>query len=91
MNRVISWKVFATVGGIYGLLYLGEWLLWSERAKERAFKKQYVNFACSKLRQIVDLTSANAGHQVQQYVNLHSSILDTVHQNDEVPMCEFHL
>lgn len=56
------------VGGIYGALYLYEWLMWSERAKERAFKRQYVNFASSKLRQIVDLTSANAGHQVQQSV-----------------------
>lgn len=48
------------------MLYAYERLMWSNRAKERAFKRQYVDFAGSKLRMIVDMTSANASHQVQQ-------------------------
>merc|ERR1719285_832635 len=39
---------------------------WTNKAKERAFKKQYVQYASSKLRLIVDLTSSNCSHQVQQ-------------------------
>ncbi|XP_067947708.1 mitofusin-2-like [Watersipora subatra] len=66
MSRYVGWKVLTVVGGIYGSLYVYERLLWSNRAKERAFKSQYVNYASSKLQLIVDMTSANASHQVQQ-------------------------
>lgn len=34
----------------------------------QVFKKQYVSHASKKLRLIVDLTSANCSHQVQQLV-----------------------
>lgn len=66
ITKAVGWKVFAVVGGCYGLLYVYERLMWSNRAKERAFKSQYVAFAGSKLRLVVDMTSANASHQVQQ-------------------------
>ena len=62
----MGWKVLAVVGGLYGSLYVYERLMWSTRAKERAFKRQYVSYASSKLQLIVDMTSANASHQVQQ-------------------------
>lgn len=51
---------------MYGCLYLYERLTWTNKAKEKAFKKQYVQHATRKLRMIVDLTSANCSHQVQQ-------------------------
>ncbi|XP_076330664.1 mitochondrial assembly regulatory factor isoform X3 [Tachypleus tridentatus] len=64
--RTVGWKVITLTVGIYGLLYLYERLTWTNKAKERSFKKQYVNHATRKLKLIVDLTSANCSHQVQQ-------------------------
>ncbi|KAL1465025.1 hypothetical protein WDU94_004621, partial [Cyamophila willieti] len=53
-------------GAVYSCLYLYEWLTWSNKAKEREFKSQYVNHASKKLKMIVDLTSSNCSHQVEQ-------------------------
>lgn len=47
-------------------MYLYERLTWTTRAKERAFKQQFVNYATEKLQMIVSFTSANCSHQVQQ-------------------------
>ncbi|XP_075590500.1 transmembrane GTPase Marf-like isoform X2 [Dermatophagoides farinae] len=64
--RVIGWHVIAITSAIYVLLYVYERFSWTTRAKENAFKKQYVAHATKKLRLIIDLTSANCSHQVQQ-------------------------
>jgi len=72
IGRAAGWRVIAVCGAVYGLVYLYERLTWTNRARERAFKRQYVDYASSKLRLIVDLTSANCSHQVQQYVLLWS-------------------
>ncbi|KAL4221326.1 Mitofusin-2 [Mactra antiquata] len=64
--RAVGWKVLAIVGGMYMLVYGYERLSWTNKAKERAFKAQYVDYAGSKLKLIVDLTSSNCSHQVQQ-------------------------
>lgn len=64
--KLAGWKVIVIGGGMYGCLYLYERLTWTTKAKERAFKQQYVDYAGSKLRLIVDLTSSNCSHQVQQ-------------------------
>lgn len=56
----------AVSGAIYSCLYLYERLTWTNRAKEKSFKKQYVDHITKKLRMIIDLTSANCSHQVQQ-------------------------
>lgn len=64
--RVIGWHVIAITSTIYGLLYVYERVSWTTRAKENTFKKQYVSHATKKLRLIIDLTSANCSHQVQQ-------------------------
>ncbi|CAG9819032.1 unnamed protein product [Phaedon cochleariae] len=64
--KTIGWRVVAVTGAIYSCLYLYERLTWTNKAKERSFKKQYVQHATRKLRMIVDLTSANCSHQVQQ-------------------------
>jgi mitofusin len=66
MVRTIGWRVIGVTCGIYALLYLYERLTWTNKAKEHSFKKQYVNHATKKLKLIVDLTSANCSHQVQQ-------------------------
>ena len=64
--KAAGWRILAIGGAIYGLVYVYERLTWTNRAKERAFKQQYVDYAGSKLRLIIDLTSANCSHQVQQ-------------------------
>ncbi|KAM8954418.1 mitofusin-1 isoform 2-T2 [Pelodytes ibericus] len=64
--RALGWKLIAgTILG-YGGLYLFERLTWTTRAKERTFKKQFVNYAAQKLHMIVSITSANCSHQVQK-------------------------
>lgn len=79
--RAIGWKIIVLTGSIYGLLYLYERLTWTNRAKERVFKQQYVQHVTKKLRLIVDLTSANCSHQVQQ--ELSSTFARLCHLVDE--------
>lgn len=69
MSKAVGWRVLAVACGIYGGLYLYERLSWTNKAKETAFKRQYVDFASHKLRLIVDLTSTNARHQVSFVIN----------------------
>ena len=64
--KVTGWRIIAVVGALYGVLYLYERMTWTNKAKERSFKRQYVDYVASKLKLIVDLTSANCSHQVQQ-------------------------
>ncbi|XP_055606080.1 transmembrane GTPase Marf isoform X2 [Uranotaenia lowii] len=64
--KTIGWRVIVGAGVLYGSVYLYERLSWTNAAKERSFKNQYVQHATRKLKLIVDLTSANCSHQVQQ-------------------------
>ncbi|KAK7072699.1 Mitofusin-2 [Halocaridina rubra] len=64
--KTVGWRFIVLTGGVYGCLYAYERLTWTNKAKERVFKKQYVDHATRKLRLIVDLTSHNCSHQVQQ-------------------------
>ncbi|KAG4069573.1 hypothetical protein HA402_006939 [Bradysia odoriphaga] len=64
--KTIGWRVLVGVGALYGCVYFYERLSWTNTAKERTFKSQYVQHATRKLKLIVDLTSANCSHQVQQ-------------------------
>ncbi|KAI1301415.1 Transmembrane GTPase Marf [Halotydeus destructor] len=66
MVKTIGWRVIGLTCGIYALLYVYERVTWTNKAKERAFKKQYVNHATKKLQLIVQFTSANCSQQVQQ-------------------------
>jgi mitofusin len=66
MLKTIGWRLIALTGGLYGALYLYERLTWTNKEKERVFKKQYVKHATTKLKLIVDLTSSNCSYQVQQ-------------------------
>ncbi|XP_052759812.1 mitofusin-1-like isoform X3 [Mya arenaria] len=64
--KAVGWKVLAVGVLGYGGFYCFERMRWTSKAKERAFKAQYVDYASSKLKLIVDLTSSNCSHQVQQ-------------------------
>lgn len=66
MLKTVGWRLILITGAVYGCIYLYERLTWTHKAKERSFKHQYVAHATKKLRLIVDLTSANCSHQVQQ-------------------------
>ncbi|MCL4136454.1 UNVERIFIED_CONTAM: hypothetical protein GTU68_039291 [Idotea baltica] len=66
MFKTVGWRLIAVTGALYGSLYAYERLTWTHKARERTFKKQYVDHATRKLRLIVDLTSHNCSHQVQQ-------------------------
>lgn len=63
---MIGWKVIALSMSLYGMVYLFEKLTWTTKAKERALKKQFVDYATEKLQMIVSFTSSNCSQQVQQ-------------------------
>jgi mitofusin len=69
--RGVGWKALGVVAGIYGSLYLYERLMWTKKAQERAFKRQYADYASSKMKLIVDMTSGNASAQVQQELSMY--------------------
>uniref|UniRef100_A0A4W3GLI0 Mitofusin 1 n=1 Tax=Callorhinchus milii TaxID=7868 RepID=A0A4W3GLI0_CALMI len=64
--RTVGWRLVAIAVSLYGLLYAYERLTWTTKAKERAFKRQFVDYATEKLQMVVSFTSANCSHQVQQ-------------------------
>ncbi|XP_053136656.1 mitofusin-2 [Hemicordylus capensis] len=64
--KAVGWRLIALSFGLYGLLYVYERLTWTTRAKERAFKRQFVEYASEKLQLIVSYTGSNCSHQVQQ-------------------------
>jgi len=66
MLKTVGWRLIIATGTIYGVLYVYERLSWTTKAKEREFKRQYVEHVTTKLRSIVTVTSAYCSHQVQQ-------------------------
>merc|ERR1711872_1130154 len=79
--KTVGWRVIALSGALYGTIYAYERLTWTNQAKLKEFKKQYVDHAARKLRLIVDMTSANCSHQVQQ--ELSSTFARLCHLVDE--------
>merc|ERR1712050_518712 len=79
--KTVGWRVIAVSGAIYGAVYLYERVTWTNQAKLKEFKRQYVDHAARKLRLIVDMTSANCSHQVQQ--ELSSTFARLCHLVDE--------
>ncbi|CAF1289985.1 unnamed protein product [Didymodactylos carnosus] len=69
--RGIGWKVLGVVGCLYGSLYAYERLMWTKKAQERKFKRQYADYASSRMKLIVDMTSGNASAQVQQELSMY--------------------
>ncbi|KAF6110079.1 mitofusin 2 [Phyllostomus discolor] len=64
--KAVGWRLIALSFGLYGLLYVYERLTWTTKAKERAFKRQFVEYAGEKLQLIISYTGSNCSHQVQQ-------------------------
>ncbi|XP_059385916.1 mitofusin-1-like isoform X2 [Carassius carassius] len=66
--RTVGWRLIALSMSLYSMLYLYEKLTWTTKAKERALKKQFVDYATEKLQMIISFTSSNCSHQVQQEI-----------------------
>uniref|UniRef100_A0A8C1AW91 Dynamin-type G domain-containing protein n=1 Tax=Cyprinus carpio carpio TaxID=630221 RepID=A0A8C1AW91_CYPCA len=66
--RTVGWRLIALSMSLYGVLYLYEKLTWTTKAKERALKKQFVDYATEKLQMIISFTSSNCSQQVQQEI-----------------------
>lgn len=64
--KTVGWRAILGCSAIYGGVYLYERLTWTNNAKCSEFKRQYVEHAARKLRLVIDMTSANCSHQVQQ-------------------------
>ena len=79
--KTVGWRAIAITSAIYGGIYAYERLTWTNTAKCREFKRQYVDHAARKLRLVVDMTSANCSHQVQQ--ELSSTFARLCHLVDE--------
>merc|ERR1712156_1247664 len=79
--KTVGWRVIAFGVGVYGGIYMYERMTWTNNAKCKEFKKQYVEHASRKLRLVVDMTSANCSHQVQQ--ELSSTFARLCHLVDE--------
>ena len=62
----VGWKFIALCGGLYIGVYVIERLRWTNSAKEKTFKRQFVEYASEKLQLVVSFTSANCSIQVQQ-------------------------
>jgi len=56
-------------------------MTWTNKSKERAFKRQYVAHAGNKLKLIIDLTASNCGDQVQR--ELRSTLNSLGHQVEQ--------
>lgn len=64
--KTVGWKFIALCGGLYSGVYVIERLRWTNSAKEKSFKRQFVEYATEKLQLVVSFTSANCSIQVQQ-------------------------
>ena len=79
--KTVGWRVIIFSVGVYGGIYCYERMTWTNHAKCKEFKRQYVDHAARKLRLVVDMTSANCSHQVQQ--ELSSTFARLCHLVDE--------
>jgi len=66
MGKLIGWQAIAFSVASYGALYCYERMTWTNRAKEKALKRQFVEHASEKLNLVISFTSSNCSHQVQQ-------------------------
>lgn len=64
--RTVGWKVIVVTTVIYGALYAFEYLTWTNSAKERTFKAQYVRYARKGLQDCVPIISQHIANSVEQ-------------------------
>lgn len=64
--RTVGWRVIVVTTVIYGALYAYEYLTWTNAAKERTFKAQYVKYARKGLQDCVPIISRHIANSVEQ-------------------------
>ena len=60
--KIVGWWFMALFLGAYAI----QWALWTDGAKEKAFKQQFVDHASEKLQSKVSVISAKCSGQVRQ-------------------------
>ncbi|XP_065568115.1 transmembrane GTPase Marf-like [Artemia franciscana] len=86
LMKTIGWRLILGFGVIYSGSYLYQWLTWTNKSKEKTFKKQYVQHVTRQLRLVVDLISSNCSHQVQQELSSTFARLGSFVDNASVDM-----
>lgn len=64
--KTVGWKLVLGGVSVYSLVYLYERAMWTNAAKEKVFKNQFVEYASERLQLIVSFTSKGCSHQIQQ-------------------------
>ena len=64
--ETVGWWIMALCGGLYSGVYVIESVRWTKGAREKAFKRQFVDYATEKLQLVVSFVSANCSTQVHQ-------------------------
>ena len=60
--ETVGWWIMALCGGVYVI----ERVRWTKGAREKAFKRQFVDYATKELQLVVSFISANCSTQVHQ-------------------------
>lgn len=68
--RTVGWKVIVATTVVYGALYFYEYLTWTNSAKKRSFRRQFVNHAKSRLRACVPIISDVVASSAEQRLSL---------------------
>ena len=66
ISETVGWWIMALCGGLYSGVYVIESVRWTKGAREKAFKRQFVDYATEKLQLVVSFVSANCSTQVHQ-------------------------
>ena len=65
-SQTVGWWIMALCGGLYSGVYVIERARWTKGAREKAFKRQFVDYATEELQLVVGFISANCSTQVHQ-------------------------
>ena len=68
--KALGWKLIGGIVSGYTCIYFYERARWTNAAKERAFKKQFAEYASEKLQLVVSFTSKSCSHQIEQELTL---------------------
>jgi len=64
--RTVGWRIIFLTTVVYGALYAYEYLTWTNSAKERTFKAQYVRYAKKGLQDCVPIISQHIANSIEQ-------------------------
>lgn len=82
--RTVGWRVIVVTTVLYGALYAYEYLTWTNAAKERSFKAQYVKYARKGLQDCVPIISQHIANSVEQkMVQTFSEVKKEIDQRSE--------